>query len=162
VQSSNFNELTASVFNYGMAFIDPIVVSPDWNLLERYDTETGFIMEIDKNMTFNPFEETCRQILIEQQQAIGVAYKVLDCGCSLLCGISPGGDPLGSLRRVSGQPERQGMKAPICLKCKIDSGLKRVVWEGIYWPGQESERPDKDFRISIGKKVFGPGYLEPD
>ena len=113
-------------------------------------------------MTSNLFEEACHKILFEHPNAVAVAYKVLNCGCSLLCGVSPQGDPLGTLHRVSGQPERTGIKPVICLKCKIDNGLKRVVWEGIYWPGRGSEQPDKDYRISIGQKVFGPGYLEPD
>jgi len=37
-----------------------------------------------------------------------------------------------------------------------------VVWDGIYWPGSQSEWPDKNLRISIGRKIFGPGYMEPE
>ena len=119
-------------------------------------------MENKTNFTSNLFQENCQKILFDHPDAIGVAYKVLDCGCSLLCGVSAQGDPIGILRHLSGQPSKKGKRPPICLKCKIDNGLKRVVWEGIYWPGVENEQPDKSFRLLIGRKVFGPGYFEPD
>lgn len=135
---------------------------PGWQLPCECATKTERKMEPKRNISANPFNEACWQILTEHPAAIGVAYKVLDCGCSLLCGISVTGDPLGALRHIPGHPERKGAKTPICLRCKMDNGLKRVVWEGIYWPGSESEQPDKAFRISIGRKVFGTGYLEPD
>ena len=124
--------------------------------------DTQNIMEANSKVPSNLFEETCQKILIEHIDAIAVAYKVLDCGCSLLCGVSAKGDPLGALLHLSGQPVKQGKRTPICLKCKMGSGLKRVVWEGIYWPGAESEQPDKAFRLMIGRKVFGQGYFEPD
>ena len=119
-------------------------------------------MEANKKVPSNVFEETCQEILIEHLDAIGVAYKVLDCGCSLLCGVSAQGEPLGELLHLSGQPAKKGRRPPICLKCKIDNGLKRVVWEGIYWPGDEKEKPDKELRLMIGRRVFGAGYFEPD
>ena len=110
----------------------------------------------------NHFEKVCHRILGEHPEAIGVAYKVLDCGCSLLCGVSAQGIAVGELRHTSGQPARKGIKPPICLKCKLDNGLKRVVWEGLFWPGDDTEKPDKELRISIGREVFGPGYFEAD
>jgi hypothetical protein len=122
----------------------------------------ALFMEENKDFRSNHFDTVCRTILTDYPDAIGVAYKVLDCGCSLLCGVSAQGSPMGPLRHTSGQPQRKGIKSPICLKCKIDNGLKRVVWEGVYWPGDESEKPDKDLRLSIGRKVFGPGYFEAD
>ena len=70
-------------------------------------------------------------------------------------------DHVGILEHISGQPLKK-TSGPICLKCKKDSGLDRVVWEGIYWPGTQPEWPDKDLRILIGREVFGPGYAEPD
>jgi hypothetical protein len=120
------------------------------------------IMQENREDTSNHFERACRRILADHPKTIGVAYKVLDCGCTLLCGISAQGDPLGELLHISGQPARKGIKPPICLKCKIDNGLKRVVWEGIFWPGDENEKPDKEFRLAIGRRVFGPGYFEAD
>jgi hypothetical protein len=119
-------------------------------------------MEDIKNTQVSPFNEACRKILFERPEAIGVAYKVLDCGCALLCGTSAGGDPTGNLQHISGQPVKKGRTPLICLKCKKDNGLDRVVWDGIYWPGFQSEWPDKDLRISIGRKIFGPGYMEPE
>jgi hypothetical protein len=119
-------------------------------------------MEKNKAFASNQFEQVCHQIMGEYPQAIGVAYKVLDCGCSLLCGVSVQGNPVGEMHHTSGQPVRKGIKPPICLKCKLDNGLKRVVWEGIFWPGDENEKPDKEIRLFIGREVFGPGYFEAD
>ena len=119
-------------------------------------------MTANESTPYSPFNEACRYILYENPEAIGVAYKVLNCGCALICGASAGGDPVGSLHRISGQPINKGRRPPICLKCRKDNGLDRVVWEGIYWPGSQSEWPDKDLRISIGREVFGPGYMEPE
>lgn len=119
-------------------------------------------MNVQSNYASIAFNQTCLEILNEHPEAIGVAYKLLDCGCSLLCGVSATGDPAGSLIHVSGQPVAKGKNPPICLRCKVDNGLRRVVWEGINWPGGENEMPDKGFRLAIGKKIFGPGYLEPE
>ena len=119
-------------------------------------------METNKNTSFSLFNETCQTILVEYPEAIGVAYRALDCGCAVLCGVSAGGDPIGALQHVSGQPIKRGSKPPICLKCRKKNWLDRVVWDGIYWPGSQSEWPEKDLRITIGRKVFGPGYTESD
>ena len=119
-------------------------------------------MSKNTEFTSNHFEKACRNILVDYPDTIGVAYKVLDCGCSLLCGVSVQGSPVGTLLHISGQPVRKGIKPPICLKCKLDNGLKRVVWEGLFWPGDDTEKPDKELRISIGRQVFGPGYFEAD
>jgi hypothetical protein len=114
------------------------------------------------NFRSTAFDVACRTILTEQPEAIGVAFKFFDCGCSLLCGVSAKGKPLGGLMHVSGQPAKKGKRPPICFKCKKDRGLDRVIWEGIHWPGDESELPCKELRLSIGRNVFGPGYIEPD
>ena len=119
-------------------------------------------MEDIKNTEISPFNKACHDILTERPEAIGVAYKILDCGCALLCGTSSGGDPIGILQHISGQPIKKGNALTICLKCKKDNGLDRVVWDGIYWPGAQSEWPEKDLRISIGRKIFGSGYIEPE
>ena len=115
-----------------------------------------------KSSQYSPFNEACQNILTAHPEAIGVAYKVLNCGCSLICGASAGGEPIGTLRHISGQAVKKGRKPPICLKCRRDRGLDRVVWEGIYWPGPQKEWPDKDLRISIGRRIFGAGYIEPE
>jgi len=115
-----------------------------------------------KSTPYSPFNEACQNILFEYPEAIGVAYRVLNCGCALICGSTAGGDPIGDLHHISGQPVKRGSKSPICLKCRKDKGYDRVVWEGIYWPGSQDEWPDKELRISIGRKVFGRGYNEPE
>jgi hypothetical protein len=106
-------------------------------------------MEDKTNFRSTAFDGACRTILTASPEAIGVAFKFLDCGCSLLCGVSAQGNPVGELLHVSGQPARRGKKSPICFTCKKDDGMDRVVWEGIHWPGDESELPDK-------KKCFRP------
>ncbi|MCP4687725.1 MAG: hypothetical protein GY859_06725 [Desulfobacterales bacterium] len=108
----------------------------------------------------DPFHEACREILTENPEAIGVAYKGLNCGCALLCGVTVKGDPIGALVHVSGQPSVKGLGPPICLMCKKDSGLDRVVMHGMHWPGEESEKPEEALRLFIGEEVFGPGYSE--
>jgi len=119
-------------------------------------------MADNRGTQYSPFNEACQNILYEHPEAIGVAYKVLNCGCALICGATVAGDPLGTLHHISGQPVKGEGRSPICLKCRKDKGLDRVVWEGIYWPGPQSEWPDKDLRISIGRMIFGSGYMEPE
>ena len=119
-------------------------------------------MEDIKSNEVSPFNIACKKILVESPEAIGVAYKVLDCGCALLCGTSAGGEPIGFLQHISGQSVKKGNPSPICLKCRKDNGAGREIWDGIYWPGTQNEWPDKDLRILIGQKIFGPRYLEPE
>jgi hypothetical protein len=117
-------------------------------------------MTIRDEHSRDAFLLSCQQILTQHPEAIGVAFKWLDCGCSLLCGVSAKGDPVGTLVHFSGQVSTKGRRAPICFKCKKDGGLDRVVWQGIHWPGDPDEYPDKELRLWIGRKVFGPGYVE--
>ena len=118
-------------------------------------------MENETFQGIDRFEAACMDIILEQPEAIGVAYKGLDCGCALLCGVSAAGRPLGPLRYLSGQPTPGGRRRPICLQCKINDGLQhRVVREGIHWPGADHERPDPALRNHIGRQVFGGDYRE--
>ena len=135
-----------------------------WNPIRHLKrlAERIFDMTDNPNKQYSPFNEACENILTEHPEAIGVAYKVLNCGCALVCGASAGGEPLGSLHHISGQPAKKGGPAPICLRCRKEKGLDRVVWEGIYWPGPQKEWPDKELRISIGQRIFGAGYMEPE
>jgi len=110
-------------------------------------------MPVKNHHEQNAFLLACRQILDHHPQAIGVAFK-------LLCGVSPGGEPVGRLVHVSGQPSGKSGPKPVCLQCRKDGGLSRVVWQGIHWPGTESELPDRELRLKIGRRVFGPGYTE--
>jgi hypothetical protein len=120
------------------------------------------VMQEKTNFRSTAFDEACQTILAAHPESIGVAFKFLDCGCAMLCGVSAQGNPIGKMLHVSGQPAKKDKKPPICFKCRKDSGLDRVIWEGIHWPGDESEMPDKELRLSIGRNVFGPGYIEPD
>ena len=119
-------------------------------------------MTNNKTSQLSPFNETCQNILYEHPEAIGVAYRVLNCGCAMICGSTAGGEPIGTLHHISGQPIKRGSKTPICLKCRKDNGAERVVWEGVYWPGPQTEWPERDLRISIGRKIFGAGYTETE
>ena len=112
-------------------------------------------------MKSNAFKKTCQQIFDEHPEVIGIAFKWLDCGCSLVCGVSAKGEPVGELIHITGQSTKKGRKSVICLKCKRDNGLDRVVWQGIHWPGDKNELPERDLRLSIGRKVFGEAYSEP-
>jgi hypothetical protein len=120
------------------------------------------VMTDNRSTPYSPFNEACQNILVEYPEAIGVAYKILNCGCALICGATAAGEPIGILQHISGQGVRKGRKAPICFKCSKDNGLERVVWEGIYWPGPQNEWPEKELRISIGRRIFGVGYMEPE
>lgn len=108
----------------------------------------------------NFFLQACNQIFDLYPEAIGVAYKGLDCGCSLMCGVSAQGQPLGELQHVPNVGSGSGTGALICLQCKQDNGLQRVVNQGIAWPGTEAERPEAALRVAIGKAVFGQEYVE--
>jgi hypothetical protein len=119
-------------------------------------------LKANSNNQSNGFNQACQRILLEHPQALGIAYKVLDCGCAWLCGVSPHGDPMGPMIHVSGQTGRQSDTQPICLQCRRDKTIERVIWQGIYWPGGEGELPEKRIRIKIGRTVFGPEYVEPD
>ena len=113
-----------------------------------------------QNAEENAFKGTCRQIFHDYPDAIGVAYKGLDCGCSLMCGVSGQGYPVGALVHVPGGSHDSGAEALVCLACKRDDGLQRVVNQGIVWPGTENEWPDASLRNAIGQAVFGPEYVE--
>ncbi len=108
----------------------------------------------------DPFHDACQRIFLENPEAIGVAYKGLNCGCAMICGVSAKGEPAGELVHITGQPTGKGLGPPICLMCKKDDGLDRVVRQGMHWPGEESEKPDQELRQSIGERVFGPDYSE--
>ena len=58
------------------------------------------------------FETHCMEILNAYPEAIGVAYKGLDCGCALVCGVSAASQPLGQLRHLSGQPKQTDRRPP--------------------------------------------------
>ena len=51
-------------------------------------------MTIRNESSRNAFLQNCQQILTRHPEAIGVAFKWLDCGCALLCGVSAKGEPV--------------------------------------------------------------------
>ena len=112
------------------------------------------------NQNTTPFDEACYRILIEHPDAIGVAFKWLDCGCCLACGVNAWGEPAGLLVHIDSQSTTGSIRSHTCPHCRKDKGLDRVVWQGIHWPGTPDEYPDRELRIAIGRKVFGPGYSE--
>ena len=73
-------------------------------------------MQEKTNFRSTAFDAACQAILSEQPEAIGVAFKFLDCGCSMLCGVSAQGEALGELIHVSGQPAKKGKKPPILFR----------------------------------------------
>ncbi len=109
-------------------------------------------------------KKTCETIILEQPEAIGMVFVELDCGCINVCGVSAKGDPIGSMQTISGHQRDKDNKSPVCLKCYKDKkvAMDRVVNKGLVWPGDESERPEKELRLCIGQKVFGLDYTEKD
>lgn len=106
------------------------------------------------------FNLACQRLLGDNPSAIGVAYQILDCGCAYLCSVSAAGEPVGQMVHIAGQVGPGG--AAVCFKCKLDGSFKRSVWQGIYWPGERSRWPERRLRVSIGRAVFGPTYMEAD
>ncbi len=94
-------------------------------------------------------------------EAIGTVLFDLNCGCMRACAVSEDGGPLGEMIMVFGQPVKDGYE---CSLCKEDGGAdpERCVNKSIIWPGEESEMPSEDFRLSIGQKVFGDDYSLDD
>jgi len=106
------------------------------------------------------FDDTCKHLFDAYPLSIGIAFKELDCGCALLCAVSAQGNPIGPMEQASGRNSTPGHSKTICLRCKKDNGLSRVVSQGIIWPGTIEERPTREIRLSIGCSVFGENYSE--
>ncbi len=94
-------------------------------------------------------------------EAIATVLFELDCGCIRACAVSKKGKPMGEMIMVSG---KQVEKDYECSICRDDGGAdsKRCVRKAIIWPGEESELPSDEFRLDIGKKVFGDDYSLDD
>ncbi len=93
--------------------------------------------------------------------AVATALFELDCGCIRACAVSEEGAPMGEMIMVSG---RQVEKDYECDICRNDGGAspERCIRKAMVWPGEESELPSEEFRLSIGKKVFGDEYSLDD
>jgi len=94
-------------------------------------------------------------------EAVATALFELDCGCIRACAVSKEGEPMGEMIMVFGKPVEQEYE---CSLCQVDGGAdsERCVRKSIIWPGEESELPAEDFRLAIGKKVFGDDYTIDD
>lgn len=90
-------------------------------------------------------------------EAIATVLFELDCGCIRACAVSQKGNPMGEMIMVSG---KQVEKDYECSVCRDDGGAdsSRCIRKSIVWPGEESELPSEEFRLDIGKKVFGDDY----
>lgn len=118
-------------------------------------------METDRD---EKLKDICNTLVMDQPDAVGIAYIELDCGCIHFCGVSFNGHPVGKMQTLSGTSEDDAEAPPICLQCyrekKLD--MMRVIKKRLVWPGEASEMPEKDLRIFIGQTVFGPDYDESD
>lgn len=94
-------------------------------------------------------------------EAVATVLFELDCGCIRACAVSEEGDPMGEMIMVSGKQTEKGYE---CSVCQEDGGAdsERCINKAIIWPGDESELPSEEFRLSIGKKVFGDDYSMDD
>lgn len=94
-------------------------------------------------------------------EAVATVLFELNCGCIRACAVSVEGDPMGEMIMVSGKPVEKGYECGIC---REDGGAdsERCVSKVMIWPGEESEMPSEEFRLAIGKKVFGDDYSMDD
>jgi len=94
-------------------------------------------------------------------EAVATVLYELDCGCIRACAVSKEGAPMGEMIMVSGKPVETGYD---CSACREDGGAhsERCIDKSIIWPGDESELPSEEFRLAIGKKVFGDDYSMDD
>ncbi len=94
-------------------------------------------------------------------EAVGTALFELNCGCLRACAVSEDGDPMGDMIMVFGKPVKEGYE---CTICNEDGGAdpERCIRKSLIWPGEESELPTEEFRLAIGKKVFGDDYSMDD
>ena len=94
-------------------------------------------------------------------EAIAAVLFELDCGCLRACAVSPKGTPMGEMIMVFG---KQVEKDYECSVCRDDGGADpgRCIRKSLIWPGEDSELPSEEFRLYIGKKVFGDDYSLDD
>jgi hypothetical protein len=118
-------------------------------------------MEKNKIDRKEKLREICNTMVMDQPDAIGMAFIELNCGCIHYCGVSFKGEPVGRMKTITGRAEE---KKPVCLTCYREKNInpRRVIKRGVVWPGDDSELPDRDLRIFIGQTVFGADYNEPD
>jgi len=101
-------------------------------------------------------------IMAARADAVGVAFRELDCGCARLCGVSRKGDPVGEVYNYSGPPTTRNLEPLVCLKCYRDKrfAAERTARQGILWADAPGRQTGEDERYSIGRAVFGDGYRD--
>lgn len=106
------------------------------------------------------YEEIADIIFASRQDAVGVAFRELDCGCARLCGVSRKGRPVGEVYNVSGQPATRNLEPLVCLQCYRDKrfAVERTVRQGILWADRPKRQTEPEERARIGFTVFGDGY----
>lgn len=99
-------------------------------------------------------------ILASSPDAVGVAFRELDCGCARLCGVSRQGDPVGEVYNLSGQAPTRNLEPLVCLKCYRDKrfAVERTARKGILWADGPDRQTGTDERQLIGIAVFGKAY----
>jgi hypothetical protein len=102
-----------------------------------------------------------RYMVRTSPEAVATVLYELDCGCLRACAVSKEGDPMGEMIMVSGKSVETGYD---CSACRDDGGAnsERCIDKAIIWPGDGSELPSEEFRLAIGKKVFGDDYSMHD
>ena len=107
-------------------------------------------------------KEICNRLVLKHPEAVGMAMIELDCGCIDICGVSIRGEPVGSIKTIALGQLAGEQESPICSQCLASKGQvsERIVSQRMIWPGSDAERPDKDLRVFIGRKVFGEYYTE--
>ena len=105
----------------------------------------------------------CNETVMVFPQAAGMAMTELDCGCLLVCGVTFTGEPIGPLRTLDRRELLNDRNQPVCLVCRKGGNRlgDRMVAQGLVWPGDATELPDRELRIFIGQQVFGAAYTEP-
>lgn len=108
------------------------------------------------------YSEIAEIILASRRDAVGVAYRELDCGCACLCGVSRKGDPVGEVYGVSGQPATRNLEPLVCLRCYRDQrfAVERTARQGILWAEAPDRRTQPEERVLIGYAVFGDGFRD--
>jgi hypothetical protein len=106
--------------------------------------------------------EIAEIIFAARRDAVGVAYRELDCGCARLCGVSRRGDPVGEVYNLSGQPATRNLEPLVCLRCYRDKrfAVERTARQGILWSDRPRREVPPQERDWIGRAVFGDAYRE--
>ena len=106
--------------------------------------------------------EIAEIIFAARRDAVGVAYRELDCGCARLCGVSRKGEPVGEVYNVSGQSATRNLEPLVCLRCYRDKrfAVERTARHGILWTDRGGRETPPEERSRIGHAVFGEAYRE--